>query len=86
MGFGERLKKLRLKKGLKMRELERLTGISQAYISQMESGKRSIPAVDVIKKLADGFCVSSIDLMVMAGYFSKEDIEVYNRGRCECNE
>lgn len=73
--FRNYIKKVREDKGLKMRELERLSGISQSYISQIENGKRSIPTPDVIKKLANGLNENPIDLMVLAGYFSKEEAE-----------
>lgn len=77
LSFGELLRSERRKKGLTMRELERRTGISQAYISQLESGKRNAPKPDMIKKLSDGIDVSYLYLLEKTGYFEGfiEEIE-----------
>lgn len=68
MSFGDFIKAKREEKGLKMREVERKTGISQAYLSQIESGKRSTPKPDIIKKLAEGLVEDYSYLMYKAGY------------------
>ena len=49
--FGETLKRDRLKAKLAQRDLEDLTGISNAYISQIETGVRN-PTATIIAKLA----------------------------------
>ncbi|GAB3797512.1 helix-turn-helix domain-containing protein [Virgibacillus kimchii] len=68
MTFGEFIKEKRTEKGLTMRELERRTGISQAYISQIESGKRNVPKPELIKKISNGLDVDYLDLLQKAGY------------------
>ncbi|MCA1058084.1 helix-turn-helix domain-containing protein [Rossellomorea aquimaris] len=70
--FGQKLKKLRLTKGLKIRELENLSGVSNAYLSQLENGKRGKPSPEIIKKLAPHLDTSYTDLMKMAGYINEE--------------
>lgn len=71
--FGEKLRRLRLDKGLTMRELERLSGISQAYISQIENDKRNTPSPDILKKLSEPLGIPFTVLLEAAG------IEVFNR-------
>jgi SOS-response transcriptional repressor LexA/DNA-binding XRE family transcriptional regulator len=70
--FGQKLKELRLTKGLKIRELESLSGVSNAYLSQLENGKRGKPSPEIIKKLAPHLDTSYTDLMKMAGYINEE--------------
>ena len=72
MEFGEFLKDIRKKdKKMTMRELERRSGISQAYISQIENGKRQIPKPITLEKLAKGLNVPYEDLMIAAGYMEE---------------
>jgi SOS-response transcriptional repressor LexA/DNA-binding XRE family transcriptional regulator len=72
--FGEKLKELRKNKGLKIRELEGLAGVSNAYLSQLENGKRGKPSPDIIKKLAPHLGVTYTELMKLAGFIT-EDID-----------
>jgi transcriptional regulator with XRE-family HTH domain len=55
--IGERLKRLRLERGLSQRELSS-PGVSYAYISRVEAGART-PSVKAIRKLADRLGVSA---------------------------
>ena len=57
MTQAERLKELRLSKGLSLRELEKKTGISNSGLSKLESGQ-SNGTVEVLKTLADFYDVS----------------------------
>lgn len=52
--FGKAVKHDRVKTGLTQRGLEDLTGLSNVYISQIESGNRC-PTAPVIAKLARAF-------------------------------
>jgi SOS-response transcriptional repressor LexA len=70
--FGEKLKELRKNKGLKIRELESLAGVSNAYLSQLENGKRGKPSPDIIKKLAPHLGVTYTELMKLAGYITED--------------
>lgn len=56
--FGEYLKELRLERKLHLRDVEVRSGISNAYISQLENGNRGIPTIKTLKKLADAYDVS----------------------------
>lgn len=71
--FGKYLRSLREKKGLSMGKLAKLAGISQPYISQIESGQRGIPSPEILKKLHRPLNVSYADLMDYAGYLSHEE-------------
>ncbi|WP_203332622.1 helix-turn-helix domain-containing protein [Planococcus beigongshangi] len=74
MKFGEYIKKIRTEKGLSMRELERRSGISQSYISQLEKGSQQNPKTDTIQKLANGLNTSYKDLMEKAGIIEVDSL------------
>lgn len=62
--FGEFIKQIRKEKGISARELARMSGVSQPYLSQIENNNRvQNPTVEIIQKLAKGLGVSNIELM-----------------------
>lgn len=71
--FGEKLRKLRKEKGLTIRKLGELSGVAHSYLSQVETGKRGIPKVETLEKIAAGLNIPSIDLLVQAGYIDTEE-------------
>lgn len=71
--FGEKLRKLRKEKGYSIRKLSELSGVAHSYLSQVETGKRGIPKVETLEKIATGFNIPSIDLLVQAGYIDPDD-------------
>lgn len=58
-------------KGLSLREVQDKTGISNAYLSQLESGKIKTPSPKILEGLADFYGVSYWKLMKAVGYKSK---------------
>ncbi|MCC6588154.1 MAG: TIR domain-containing protein [Bryobacterales bacterium] len=62
------MKRLRKARGLTLRAVETETGISNAYLSQLETGKAENPSASMLKKLADLYRASSQALMQQAGY------------------
>lgn len=66
--FYHTLKDLRKEKGFTIREVAGRSGVSPAYISQLENGQRGVPSPDVLLKLADGLNISYARLMQAAGY------------------
>lgn len=52
MSFGNYLRNKREEKGISIRKLSIYSGVSNCYISQIESGKRKAPSPKVMKKLA----------------------------------
>lgn len=55
--FGERVRDLRLKKGLSQEKFSLGIGMDRTYYASVESGKRNISLLN-IKRIADGFGVS----------------------------
>jgi len=51
--IGERIKYYRIKNNLTLEDLSKISGISIAYLSQIENSKQINPSVDTLKKIAD---------------------------------
>lgn len=64
--IGEKIKYLRTRKGISMRELGDNLGVSHAHISKLESGINS-PSVDLLEKLSEFF---NIDVSY---FFARKD-------------
>jgi|ERR1041385_9148260 transcriptional regulator with XRE-family HTH domain len=62
------LKASRLAASLSLREVEKETGISNAYLSQLENGRTRNPSPHVLSKLANVYRVAYSELMEAAGY------------------
>lgn len=73
MYFYKHLKDLRKLKGYTIREVADRSGVSPAYISQLENGNRNVPSPDIIAKLSEGLNISYSKLMSAAGYLEKND-------------
>lgn len=52
------LRQLRLESGFTMTELARKAGVSRTYISELESGKATVPSLAVVTALAKALGVS----------------------------
>jgi HTH-type transcriptional regulator, competence development regulator len=76
MHFYEQLKGMRRTKGFTIRELADRSGVSSAYISQLENGNRGVPSPDVLMKLAEGLNTPYTELMKIAGYLEKPASEL----------
>lgn len=57
--------------GLTLREVEKRTGISNAYLSQLESGTALRPSPHILHKLATLYGVPYESLMEAAGYLDR---------------
>lgn len=66
--YGEYFKALRESKGLTLRDVERQTEVSNAYLSQLESGKIKQPSPTTLYKLAELYGVKYEVLMEKVGY------------------
>ena len=73
--LGEVLKKAREDKRLSLRDVEDITDISNAYISQLESNKIKKPSPNVLNKLSDLYKNQYSVLMRLAGYPVPETME-----------
>jgi transcriptional regulator with XRE-family HTH domain len=66
--LGPFLAAARKARGLSLREVEAATGISNAYISQLETGKIREPSPANLHKLGELYAVSYTMLLELAGY------------------
>lgn len=68
--LGPYLKGARLKRNMTLREVEEATGkeVSNAYLSQLESGKITKPSVHALYALSNSLGVPYESLMERAGY------------------
>ena len=66
--LGPLIKAAREQKAITIREAEELSGISNAYLSQIENGKIQKPSPDTIGKLSKLYQVPYEMLMEKAGY------------------
>jgi len=66
--YGEYIKALRESKGLTLREVEKQTEVSNAYLSQLESSKIKQPSPITLHKLAELYGVKYEVLMEKVGY------------------
>lgn len=73
--LSEVLKELRSAKGLSLRQVEKVTGVSNAYLSQIENGKIKEPSPHILHKLAGAYDISYNNLMKLAGYIQQKEGE-----------
>lgn len=65
--LGVRLKELRELSGLTLRQVEEASGVSNAYLSLLESEKIKKPSANTLYKLANIYGTSIDDLLQAAG-------------------
>lgn len=75
MSFYDQLRDLRKIKGYTIREVSDRSGVSTAYISQLENGNRGVPSPEILMKLSEGLNISYSDLMNLAGYLEQKNQE-----------
>ena len=66
--LGRYLAAARSRKGLSLRAVEAATGISNAYLSQLETGKIREPSPSNLHKLGELYGVSYATLLELAGH------------------
>jgi transcriptional regulator with XRE-family HTH domain len=66
--LGTYLRNTRRQRNLTLRAVEEKTGISNAYLSQLETNKIAYPSPKFLNKLAELYDVSYEYLMKLAGY------------------
>lgn len=71
--FGEYIRGLREACGKSLRQVQRETGGSPAYLSLIEKGERNPPQPDLLRKLANCYGVAPAELLRHAGYLEPED-------------
>ncbi|HXV32348.1 MAG TPA: helix-turn-helix transcriptional regulator [Sinorhizobium sp.] len=55
--FGEAMRELRRRKGVSQKEMAAAIGVSPAYLSALEHGKRGTPSFDFLQRVAGYFNV-----------------------------
>jgi len=70
--LGPELRRIRKARGATLRGVEDATGISNAYLSQLENGKIAKPSPNFLYKLAGFYDVPYEDLMRAAGYVGED--------------
>lgn len=73
MSFYDQLREIRKRKGYTIREVSDRSGVSAAYISQLENGNRGVPSPEILMKLSEGLNFSYADLMHIAGYLEEDE-------------
>jgi transcriptional regulator with XRE-family HTH domain len=73
--LGQRLHNLRLALGLKQKEMARAAGLNSGYLSELISGKRDNPGIDIIIKIAIRFNVNLNYLLLGEGEMFLPDKE-----------
>ena len=66
--LGQFLRQARDAQNLSLREVEKQTGVSNAYISQLESGKMAQPSPTILHKLCQLYEVSYGEAFQLAGH------------------
>jgi transcriptional regulator with XRE-family HTH domain len=72
MDLGQRLKRVRERKGLSLRQLSELSGVERGLISKLERGQRPQVSVPVAMRLAKALGVT---LDYLAGMYEEEDTD-----------
>jgi len=71
--FGIYLKKLREDRKLTLRDVEEKAKISNAYLSQVEQGKKGVPTIKILSRLAEAYGVPVAGIMDNAEKASKNE-------------
>lgn len=70
--IGTTLKEARKNLSFTLRQVEEMTGISNAYLSQLENDKIKSPSVNILSKLSSIYRVSLKQLLISANVIEKE--------------
>ena len=74
--LGSFLRCARKAKCVSMNEVYRHTGITNSRISKLENNSYKEPSPVVLKKLADYYEVSVVDLFIRAGYLTYDSLNI----------
>lgn len=85
MKLGQLLRSTRLALGRTLREVESATGISNGYLSQLESDAVKQPSPNHLHKLADFYRLDYAYLMELAGYVAPRRVAASHGGGAPVN-
>jgi len=77
--FGQFLKSLRERQRMSLRDAEKESGVSNAYITQIEHGGRAAPSPEILRKLAKAYRVTVRELFMRAGYLDEPEVTATRR-------
>jgi len=75
--IGTTLKEARKNIGLTLRKVEDMSGISNAYLSQLENDKIKNPSVNILSKLSSIYHVPLKQLLIKANVIERENDKKY---------
>ena len=81
--FGNYMRGLRKSLRLSAREVAEQSGVSNAYIIQIEKGDRRPPKPEILKKLAPVYKVTIRELFLKAGYFNEPEVTATEEQRID---
>ena len=81
--FGQYMRELRKKARMSVRDVQTESGVSNAYIVQIEKGDRRPPKPEILKKLAPVYKVTIRELFMKAGYFDEPEVTATEEQRIE---
>ena len=73
MSLGKKLKEARERLPMTLRQVEEATGISNAYLSQLENDKIQKPSANILYKLSTHYGVNLNSLLAAAGIITTSD-------------
>lgn len=76
MTLADELKRLRRQCRMSLRQVEQRTGVSNAYLSQLENRHVLNPSPHLLRKLAEAYGVPHEQLLRAAGYVDAKPIEL----------
>ena len=82
--FGKKLRDLRVKSDIGLRELARLINKSPGYLSDVEQDHVPPPSEEAILKIADVLQVDKNELLMAARKMDPEDIQFCGPGAAGC--
>lgn len=71
--LGETLKEARILNSLKLRQVEESTGISNAYLSQLENDKIRNPSANILYKLSSLYNIDLNTLLAASGAIQQSE-------------
>lgn len=74
VSIGEFIKSKRTELGFSQKKLGSLVNLSDSEIMKIENGTRKTPNWESLCKIAHAFKISPLEMLLVSGYISKEDI------------
>lgn len=74
--LGDYLKIVRQKAGYSQRDVYEKTGITDSRLSRIERSEVTCPLAE-LRKLADLYQVSLVDMLILGGYLTNDDLAKY---------